>query len=204
MKMNLPKVFDVNMDKLIESDSGDRYCAYVPLKKITFAKWSDTKMDDNYERIKRTGCVPPIMLGDGNTQNGFYPIKLDNYPLIDGNHRCEGCKKLGYTHIPSIIPNYIDDSDFIIIVNRRWHNDSLKHEYIESDETGSLRNFWMKYWEHFDNYIEMASKIRLRIKSDIKLTSEMVNWVNVNSKKYMCLSNYERDEIDFIKEQYKI
>ena len=84
------------------------YIANVPLSMIDYENWDIHRYTKNKNIIKISRTVKPIILGDFNRTIG-------KYELTDGNHRCFCSNELGYTHIPAIIHNSINNSSFINI-----------------------------------------------------------------------------------------
>jgi hypothetical protein len=108
--MNSPQIANTIDVKQIANNyfQNNYYVANILLDKINYTKWNENRYKKNNKLISETKTVQPIILGD-------FDEKIHKYNLTDGNHRCYCCKELGYTYIPAIIPNYIEDESFIKI-----------------------------------------------------------------------------------------
>ena len=191
--MNSPNILEnVDIIQLLKMNVGDRYCANVPLNKISFKIWDENKFKNNLKIIKDTHSVFPIMLGDYNDNE-------NKYGLIDGIHRCSACQKIGYTHIPAIIPNYIYDNDFDIIHDRVWNCDSLKQLFGKYENDNDLDSFWKIYFDHYDKWSSNLNIIKYNIKNHKQLNNKLLKWYNdqINSNE---LSQYQEDELNYVTE----
>lgn len=187
----------------VEKNLRDAYCAYVPLEKINFSKWSDEKLNIVLLQLKKQKKIRPILIGSDADE---MPVKLNKYGIIDGNHRCESCKILGYTHIPAIVPNYIDDESFVVIIDRHWHKKSTKIDFEKYSKNGTLKIFWKEYFdecENEDRFDVMSDKILDFIETKKDLTPEMMEWLETYNEGYLKLETCMRKKFNKIKKSLK-
>lgn len=143
--MNLPNINDERKDEFLDFSNGDYYYAFVPLNKIDYRLIHYWKIKRNTDYINKMNCVIPVKIGDDCLDVYDFPLRRDKYSLIDGNHRCICCKPMNYTHIPAIIPNYIEDDDFIIVIDKRWSSDEIEQKYSVHKRNNDLNSFWKNY-----------------------------------------------------------
>jgi hypothetical protein len=140
VNMNLPKVDDSFDCYDLCAFGGNYYCAYIPLDLIKYEPWCPERTKHNLSLMMNKKTVIPIMLSD-NMKDG------SKYCLTDGNHRCDACRKMKYTHVPAIISNQILDEKFIIIHDMVWRSHKIKELYTKYMCSNNIEAFWSLYWD---------------------------------------------------------
>lgn len=200
---NINKKIDINY--MLENHSaGCNYLACVPIDLILFKKWDEHKLKYWLNTLKTTNEIDPIMLGD------FDEI-LQKYDIIDGIHRCTACVKLKYSHIPAIIPNYINDSRFEILHDRVWYPTHLVGEYNDAVTNGTIDDFWENYWKNQDKQSSEFIKLKRFIKVNKHLPiqtstnieeSNIRKWYELQKHNKQFLNKTELADFNYIEETY--
>jgi ParB family chromosome partitioning protein len=109
-------------------------------RKDLTAGTEDTSLDDLADSIRENGLLNPIIV---------QREKDDNYELIAGQRRFLACKKLGWTTIPAIVREKMDDTDATIL--------SLIENVHRADMSPSDKAMaYQKIYQKYQNYEKVA------------------------------------------------
>ena len=164
-----------------------------PISLIKFEAWNKDREAENYKLLAETGSMPPIRLS--------YDEKNNEYKLVDGNHRLNAAKELGYNCVPAIISRLNKHKPRDLNPDENNSLSKYKLEYLANDIMSLLKNNFQ-----FSDISYLGIKDgHINIKGDVNNVSNIIKHIQLRIKEENNLLVVTLDrQIEYIEDRRKL